>query len=176
MELAPSPLRSPNRDGLGGVIKDDRAMGDTPYVGLTGLGATMTMKYSYYEALPEAFSLERVKQVFEGRGYRWVQRFPAGELQLQEEIWELPEDRGAVRYIFDHFVEVPSIKAESDIHGEPTKILADLVPDLPLIMRNREVSADDNVLAAMQQKARRELKRYEDALNIATTVLGERRQ
>ena len=39
-----------------------------------------------------------------------------------------------------------------------------------------EVSADDNVLATMQQKARRELKRYQDALNIATTVLGERRQ
>jgi hypothetical protein len=38
------------------------------------------------------------------------------------------------------------------------------------------VSADDNVLAAMEQKARRELKRYEDTLNVATTVLGERRQ
>jgi hypothetical protein len=45
-----------------------------------------------------------------------------------------------------------------------------------LIMRNGEVSADDNVLAAMQKKARRELRRYEDALNIATTILGERRQ
>ena len=42
--------------------------------------------------------------------------------------------------------------------------------------RDGEVSADDNALAAMQQKAQRELKRYEDALNIATTVLGERRQ
>jgi hypothetical protein len=39
-----------------------------------------------------------------------------------------------------------------------------------------EVSADHNALAAMQQKVQRELKRYEDALNIATTVLGERRQ
>jgi hypothetical protein len=45
-----------------------------------------------------------------------------------------------------------------------------------LAMRNREVSAHDNVLAATQQKAQRELRRYEDALNIATTVLGERRQ
>jgi hypothetical protein len=43
-------------------------------------------------------------------------------------------------------------------------------------LRDGEVSADDKVLATMQQKARRELKRYEDALNIATTVLGERRQ
>jgi hypothetical protein len=50
-----------------------------------------------------------------------------------------------------------------------------------LAMRDNEVSADRNQrsiggLAAMQQKAQRELKRYEDALNIAMTVLGERRQ
>jgi hypothetical protein len=31
-------------------------------------------------------------------------------------------------------------------------------------------------LVAMQQKAQRELKRYEDASSISTTVLGERRQ
>jgi len=37
-------------------------------------------------------------------------------------------------------------------------------------------SADHNDLVALQQKAQRELKRYEDARNIATTVLGERRQ
>ena len=43
-------------------------------------------------------------------------------------------------------------------------------------MRDRESAVDQNVLTAMQEKARRELKQYEDALNIATTVLGERRQ
>jgi hypothetical protein len=42
--------------------------------------------------------------------------------------------------------------------------------------RDGEVSTAHNVLVTMQQKAQRELKRYEDALNIATTVLGERRQ
>jgi hypothetical protein len=31
-------------------------------------------------------------------------------------------------------------------------------------------------LVALQQKAQRELKRYQDALHIATTVLSERRQ
>ena len=31
-------------------------------------------------------------------------------------------------------------------------------------------------LVSLQQKAQSELKRYEDALRIATTVLGERRQ
>jgi ClpX C4-type zinc finger/Glyoxalase superfamily protein len=43
-------------------------------------------------------------------------------------------------------------------------------------LRDGEVSPDNSAVAAMQQKVRRELKRYEDALNIATTVLGERRQ
>jgi hypothetical protein len=42
--------------------------------------------------------------------------------------------------------------------------------------RDGEVSADEKVLVAMQQQSQRELKRYEDALNIATTVLGERRK
>jgi hypothetical protein len=50
-----------------------------------------------------------------------------------------------------------------------------------LPMRGGEVSAVHNQgsiggQAAMQQKAQRELKRYEDVLSIATTVLGERRQ
>jgi hypothetical protein len=50
-----------------------------------------------------------------------------------------------------------------------------------LAMRSGEVPADHNQgsiggRAAMQQKAQRELKRYEDVLGIATTVLGERRQ
>jgi len=48
-------------------------------------------------------------------------------------------------------------------------------------MPGGEVSADHNHgsmngRAAMQQKTQRELKRYEDVLSIATTVLGERRQ
>jgi ribosomal protein S7 len=42
--------------------------------------------------------------------------------------------------------------------------------------RDGKESADGNALAAMQKEAQRELKRYEDALKIATTVLGERRQ
>src|SRR5262249_52426404 len=42
--------------------------------------------------------------------------------------------------------------------------------------RDLEADVEQNVLATMQQKAQRELKQYEDALNIATTVLGERRQ
>ena len=43
-------------------------------------------------------------------------------------------------------------------------------------MRDGEVSVDHNVLGTMQQKTQRDLQRYEDALTIATTVLGERRR
>ena len=50
-----------------------------------------------------------------------------------------------------------------------------------LAAQGSEVSADNNQgsiggRAAMQRKARRELKLYEDILSIAATVLGERRQ
>jgi ClpX C4-type zinc finger/Glyoxalase superfamily protein len=48
--------------------------------------------------------------------------------------------------------------------------------DIERRRRDSELSADNNALAAKQQKAQRELKRYGDVLNIATTVLGERRQ
>lgn len=91
------------------------------------------MKYYFDAALPENGTLDDVKRVMEARGYTWVQRIPKAELQLAEEIWRLPDDRGAVRYVYDHFVEVPSIRAESDIHGEPAKILIDLERDLPML-------------------------------------------
>ena len=45
--------------------------------------------------------------------------------------------------------------------------------DVSLPLRN---TADKTRLITMQQKAQREFKRYEDALSIATTVLGERRR
>ncbi len=50
-----------------------------------------------------------------------------------------------------------------------------------ITMRGGEMSADHNQgsiggPAAMQQMAQRKLKRYEDVLSIATTVLGERRR
>jgi hypothetical protein len=48
--------------------------------------------------------------------------------------------------------------------------------DIERWRRDGGVSASEHVLAERQQEARRELKRYEDALNIATAVLGERRQ
>jgi hypothetical protein len=91
------------------------------------------MKYFFDAALPESFRLDDVKQVMEARGYPWAQRIPAAELQLGEEIWRLPDGRGAVRYVYDHFVEVPSIRAESDIPDEPTKTLLDLERDLPFL-------------------------------------------
>ena len=91
------------------------------------------MKYFAYAALPEDIGISRAKQVMEARGYEWVQGISKQELQLAEEIWRLPNGRGAVRFIYDHFVEVPMIRAESDIHGEPFNILTDLASDFPVL-------------------------------------------
>lgn len=91
------------------------------------------MKYSYEEALADNFSLAQFKQVMDRRGLLWMSRIPAGDMQFMEEVWQLPDRRGTVKYIYDHIVEVPKIRAESDIHGEPTRILADLENDLPLL-------------------------------------------
>jgi hypothetical protein len=90
------------------------------------------MDYKFDAALPEGFTAEPVKSVMEMRGAKWKQRFEAGELQFAEEIWTLPKDRGAVRYVFDHFVEVPYIRAETDIANMATEILSDLESNLPL--------------------------------------------
>src|SRR6266542_3655020 len=84
------------------------------------------MKYSMDEALPEGYPLDDFKRLVESQGGRWVQQIPKGETQLHEEIWRLPDDRGVVRYVSDHFVNVPSVRAESDKHGEPGEILIDL--------------------------------------------------
>jgi hypothetical protein len=46
--------------------------------------------------------------------------------------------------------------------------------DILTLPRQRDKRREDLVI--LQQKAQRELKRYEDALSIARTVLGERRQ
>src|SRR6266568_4090470 len=78
------------------------------------------------EALPDGFSLDDFKQVMESQGNRWVQQIPKGETRLHEEIWRLPDDRGVVRYVLDHFVDIRSVRAESNRHGEPGKILLDL--------------------------------------------------
>ena len=91
------------------------------------------MKYSMDAALPEGFTLDGFRERMDALGYHWVQRIPAGERQLQEEIWELPNGRGAVRYVWDHFVDVPSVRAESDQRGAPGDILHELDAHLPLL-------------------------------------------
>jgi hypothetical protein len=91
------------------------------------------MKYSYEAALPDKFSLEQFKQVMDRRGWGWVRRQTAGDVQFLEEVWELPDQRGVVKYIYDHILEVPKIRAETDIHGEPTRILGELAHDLSLL-------------------------------------------
>lgn len=93
----------------------------------------MQMRYSYDEALADGFSLQQFTKIMEGRGYQCVRRIPADAMQFLEEIWELPAQRGVIKYIYDHLVQVAKIHVESDIQGEPTRILAELEDDLPLL-------------------------------------------
>jgi len=91
------------------------------------------------EVLSPKLSFEEFKLAIESFGGRWVQRIPKGEAQLWEEIWELPDNRGNVRYIFDHYVAIPYVSAESDRYGAPGNIIRDLLAkaDLPIIDRGQ---------------------------------------
>lgn len=91
------------------------------------------MKYYYDAALPPATTKEMVEQEVKSRGCQWAHDIPAKDLQFSERIWLLPGQRGSIRYVYDHFVDVATIRAESDIHGEPTKILGDYAQNLKLL-------------------------------------------
>lgn len=75
---------------------------------------------------------EKVKQIFDAQGWKWVQSIPAEEAQFHEEIWVVEGDRGAVRYISDHFLEVAIIRAESNIGGLVATLLQQLETSLPI--------------------------------------------
>jgi hypothetical protein len=59
-------------------------------------------------------------------GGAFAQEIPQGELQLHELIWILPNGRGTVRYVYDHFVDVATVRAESPKALEPGEIVFDL--------------------------------------------------
>lgn len=128
-------------------------------------------------ALPPECSFEQVKQAFDAQpGWSWVQRIPAGEQQLHEEIWRVDDDRGAMRYVFDHFVDVPTIRAESDIGGMVALLMEQLEPLLPIQYPNdlvRLTRSEDRAsrafalrgLAAVQEGFRGDVFRaFRDAL------------
>lgn len=82
--------------------------------------------------VPPDCGFEKVKQAFEAQGWKWVQSIPAEEMQFHEEIWVVEGDRGAVRYIQDHFLDITLIRAESNIGGLVATLLQQLEPLLPL--------------------------------------------
>lgn len=86
----------------------------------------MTFPYHYDSALPEDWRYENVKPALESKGLKWVHSIPKEELQLAEEIWMFPDGQSAARYVFDHFVDVPSIRTESKINGLPTQLAMSL--------------------------------------------------
>lgn len=89
------------------------------------------MQYHYEAALPPDFTREAFQQAVEPRGARFAQSIPRGPQQLQEEIWLLADGSGALRYIYDHFVDVPFARAESDVFGRPADIMRSFEPVLP---------------------------------------------
>jgi hypothetical protein len=91
------------------------------------------MQYHYEAALPPGFTREAFQQPVELRGAGFVQRIPRGPQQLEEDIWLLADGRGALRYIYDHFVDVAVARAESDVFGRPADIMREFEPVLPFL-------------------------------------------
>src|SRR5689334_8349986 len=93
----------------------------------------LAMKYHFDAALPPGFTVDAFRQAVESQGARFAQHIPRGELQLEEHIWTLAGDRGAVRYIHDHFVNVPFVRTETDVSGRATELMRELEPVLSLL-------------------------------------------
>lgn len=81
--------------------------------------------------VPPDCSFEEIKQAFDAQGWKWVQRIPAEEAQFHEEIWVVEGNRGAARYIQDHFLDVTIVRSESNIGGMVATLLWQLEPLLP---------------------------------------------
>lgn len=95
------------------------------------------MQYNIHvdAALSSEITLEDVRGVFDGRGWRWVQQIPRKELQFHEEIWSTGHEAGAARYIYDHFVDIPVIRMETNQPGIVFDWVGELAEELPLFNR-----------------------------------------
>jgi hypothetical protein len=82
--------------------------------------------------VPPDCTFEKIKQAFEAQGWKWAQSITKQESYFREEIWEVEEERGAVRYIDDDFLKVTIIRAESNIGGMVATLLQQLESQLPL--------------------------------------------
>jgi hypothetical protein len=93
-------------------------------------------------------------------------RYAMGSARLQARVPELA-----------HYVECSRKGVERNRLAlkDIQRILTMYDDDISVLPRHLKDKRREDWIV-MQQKAQRELKRYEDALSIATTVLGERRQ
>lgn len=91
------------------------------------------MRYHYDAALPFGITLEQFQEAVESRGAQLIHTIPRGPLQLEETIWSLENGQSAIRYIYDHFVEVPFARAESETFGRPADLLRELQPAVPFV-------------------------------------------
>lgn len=93
------------------------------------------MKFEIHSeaVVPPDCTFEKVKQAFESQGWKWVQSITKQEAYFREEIWEVGEERGAARYIYDDFLDVTIIRAESNIGGMVATLLQQLEASLPIL-------------------------------------------
>lgn len=90
------------------------------------------MRYHFDAALPFGFTIDAFRTAVESRGAQLAHHIPRGPQQLEETVWLVDNGRSAIRYVFDHFVEVPFVRAESEVFGHPANLMRELEPVLPL--------------------------------------------
>lgn len=88
--------------------------------------------YSYDVALNPGTQPAELEVAVKKLGGTFAAEIPQAELQLREIIWTLPGGRGNVRYVYDHFVDVATVRAESPKHGEPAEIAYELSAHIDL--------------------------------------------
>ncbi|MFN0245414.1 MAG: hypothetical protein ACKV2T_00815 [Kofleriaceae bacterium] len=88
------------------------------------------MIYTYDVAI-EPVTLSEVETAIEKLGGVFAQEIPAADKQLFERIWRLPDD-AVVRYVYDRYVDVGVLRAETPHFGQPARIVDRVSKVLPL--------------------------------------------
>ncbi|MFN0245413.1 MAG: hypothetical protein ACKV2T_00810 [Kofleriaceae bacterium] len=92
------------------------------------------MIYSYDIAIEPGVTLSEVETAIGKLGGVFAQEIPATDKQLFERIWRLPDD-AVVRYVYDRYVDVATIRAETPHLAQPARIVESVSAVLPLTDR-----------------------------------------
>lgn len=87
--------------------------------------------YNYDAVVSPECSEDDIRSVLKDRKARKVGDIPSDSTQLREEIWGVPSgDR--IRIVWDHFMDVVSLRAESQTPNEPAELVFSLRKQLGL--------------------------------------------